>query len=51
MSKIDYISTINIDLGARYTGVYLNTYEYGVLPDSGIGMTLCLPEEGGKMTC
>lgn len=50
MSKIDYISTINIDLGARYTGVYLNTYEYGVLPDSGIGMTLCLPEDGGKMT-
>lgn len=24
MSKVDYISTINIDLGARYTGVYLN---------------------------
>jgi len=50
MKTADYISSINIDLGARYTGVYANTYEYGELPGSGIGITLCLPEEGGKMT-
>lgn len=50
MKNADYVSTINIDLGARYTGVYVNTYEYGEFPSSGIGVTLCLPEEGGRMT-
>ena len=49
MTKL--ISPIAVDLGGRYTGVYLNHYEPGVLSNETTKMfTIVLPEDGDKMT-
>lgn len=46
------ISPIAIDLGGKYTGIYMPHYEPGVIPDKADALmaTLVLPEDGDKMT-
>ncbi len=46
-----FISPIAVDLGGRYTGVYINHYVAGDLSNEAAKMfTIVLPEDGDKMT-
>jgi len=46
------ISPISLDLGGKYTGVYMPHYYTGVLPekDDAVMATLVMPEDGDKIT-
>lgn len=49
---IKTISPIAIDLGGKYTGLYMPHYLYGTLPESSrtVMATVVAAEDGGKMT-